>query len=529
MKSLTNLIRRNLLFFVLATIAALALRLFFVFRWPHLSGDTFVYGDIAKNWLNHHIYGVTDGSIVRPTLIRLPGYPGFLALVFSIFGQEHYGAAMILQALIDTNTCLVIAALALELMNERAGKAAYLLAALCPFTAQYSATPLSETLAIFTTAHAFYYGIRGLKALQSGQPGTRFWLISGLWISAAIYMRPESGLILVPFGAALVYLLLRPAFTTAYPVIAKSSRSVIVSEGAAQGANDTTDLGTQHNEKWSGAPKVTRGIPLTRRRIILAGTLLLFAALLPLLPWTIRNWRTFHVFQPLASRAAEDPGEFVAQGCGLWSKTWVVDFVSVDEVEWHIPDEKVDFNLLPERAFDSREEYDKTRELFEIYNRQLDIDPQLDAQFELLARERVNHNPFRYYVWLPSLRIADMWLRPRTEMLNIELRWWEYDNHPEETIFAISWAALDLFFLLAAFRGWLKWRLGLCGAVLVGYIVVRSVFLSTLGNPEPRYVLECFPLVLALAGGASQGRVTTQQANGLHQGTSSPMLKKLDY
>ena len=51
--------RRNWLFFLLVTIAGLALRLFFVFRYPHVAGDTWVYGDIAKNWLDHGIFGVT--------------------------------------------------------------------------------------------------------------------------------------------------------------------------------------------------------------------------------------------------------------------------------------------------------------------------------------------------------------------------------------------------------------------------------------------------------------------------------------
>src|SRR5205823_8039576 len=145
MKELLDLVRRNKLFFLVATIAALALRLLFVFRYPHIAGDTFVYGDIAKNWLNHGIYGVTDLPAIRPTLIRLPGYPGFLALMFSLFGQEHYRAVMIAQTLIDVNTCLVVAGLALELMNQKAAKAAYLLAALCPFLANYTAAPLSET------------------------------------------------------------------------------------------------------------------------------------------------------------------------------------------------------------------------------------------------------------------------------------------------------------------------------------------------------------------------------------------------
>jgi hypothetical protein len=34
--------------------------------------------------------------------------------------------------------------------------------------------------------------------------------------------------------------------------------------------------------------------------------------------------------------------------------------------------------------------------------------------------------------------------------------------------------------------------------VLFFYMVVRTAFLTTLETPEPRYVLECFPAVLAL-------------------------------
>src|SRR5436305_7871282 len=359
MKQLIEFIRSNKLFFLLATLAALALRLFFVFRYPHVAGDTFVYGDIAKNWLNHGIYGLTDIPDIRPTLIRLPGYPAFLALVFSIFGQEHYRAVLIAQALIDTNTCLVIAALALEIMNARAARAAYLLAALCPFLANYTAAPLSETLAVFTTAHALYYGIRALKGLTSGTQAAFHWCLCGLWMAAGIYMRPDDVLVLVPFGIVLLFLLFRP---------------------------------------------------MNKSKIVIAGLLLLITSLGPLLPWTIRNWKVFHVVQPLASRYADDPGEFVPRGFNHWVKTWTVDFVSVDEVFWHVSGEPISMNSLPERAFDSREEYEATEKLIAAYNKDLYIDSDVDWQFELLARQRMNHNPFRYYVWLPALRIADMWL-----------------------------------------------------------------------------------------------------------------------
>src|SRR5215471_9870822 len=71
MKAIFDLIWRHKRFFLLATAAGLALRLFFVFRLPVVAGDSFIYGDIAKNWLNHGIYGLTDNGVVRPTLIRL--------------------------------------------------------------------------------------------------------------------------------------------------------------------------------------------------------------------------------------------------------------------------------------------------------------------------------------------------------------------------------------------------------------------------------------------------------------------------
>ncbi len=455
MKELLELLRRSKWFFVFATLAALALRLFFVFVFPYVYGDTLVYGDIAKHWLDQGIYGLTAGQGVHPTLIRLPGYPAFLAASFSLFGREHYTAVMIVQALIDTNTCLVIAALALQLMNARAAKAAYLLSALCPFTANYVAAPLTETLAICCAAHSLYYGVRGIRGLEDTASSRRLfpWLAAGIWTAAGILLRPDGGIMLAALGLGLLVLLFR-----------------------------------------SGGKK--------RLLVIQAGVLLAFTSLAPLVPWAVRNWRTFHVFEPLAPRYANDPNEFVPRGFNHWTKTWMADYVSVHEIYWHAEEETINAGLLPTRAFDSRTEYDRTHALIDLYNQEVYLSPELDAQFEQLAEERAGRNPFRYYVWLPFLRIADMWLRPRTEMLSIESRWWEFSTHPLESGLALLLAGLNLFYLLAAFRGWRNWRLGLGGLVLIGFVLLRSAFLGTLENPESRYVLECFPAVLVLAGGA---------------------------
>jgi hypothetical protein len=205
----------------------------------------------------------------------------------------------------------------------------------------------------------------------------------------------------------------------------------------------------------------------------------------------------------LASRYANDPGEFFRPGFNHWVKTWMADSVSVEEVYWKVDGEPIDPQQLPERAFDSRAEYEKTLALIARYDEQLYIDPQMDAEFEEIAHQREDHSRLRYVLWLPFLRTADMWLRPRTEFLDIESRWWEFQEHQGESWFALACAGLNLFYLLAALRGWLVSRLGVAGIFVVSFILLRSLFLSSLENPEPRYMLECFPVVLALAGGGA--------------------------
>ena len=138
-------VREHFRFFWIATLAALGLRLLLLFRFPAITTDSMVYGDIAKNWLQHGVYGLSGLDAISPTYIRLPGYPAFLAAVFAIFGMEHYRAVLVLQVFFDVGTCFLIADIARRLVSPRAAKAAFLLAALCPFLASYAAAALTET------------------------------------------------------------------------------------------------------------------------------------------------------------------------------------------------------------------------------------------------------------------------------------------------------------------------------------------------------------------------------------------------
>src|SRR5260370_3367759 len=150
---------------LVALIAGLCLRLFFVVKSPATSGDTVLYEQIATNWLKHHIYGMDVGGVVTPVDLRMPGYPAFLAIVYALTGRTGPDArlwVMLTQIGVDLLSCLVMARLARLLAcasedsapNKRLYSAALWLAVLCPFTANYTAVPLTEVFAAFWTALA---------------------------------------------------------------------------------------------------------------------------------------------------------------------------------------------------------------------------------------------------------------------------------------------------------------------------------------------------------------------------------------
>ena len=98
--------------------------------------------------LAHHVFGYTE-DVLLPTLVRLPGYPAFLALCFTLFGSANYVAVICIQAAVDLLSCLLLGKLAGRLMGSRAEMATLWLAALCPFTANYAAVALTESLSLF--------------------------------------------------------------------------------------------------------------------------------------------------------------------------------------------------------------------------------------------------------------------------------------------------------------------------------------------------------------------------------------------
>lgn len=448
LRSLREFLRQHRRVFLLWTIVALAFRIVFLVKFSLLTDDSFVYGDIAKNWLLHHVFGLSSELGPQATYIRMPGYPFFLALIWRITGLEHYHAVMMVQIVIDVVTCFLIADLARRIVSERAAQAAFLLAAVCPFFANYAAVALTETLSIFFAAWAMDAAVAALD-----EPARRRrWVLCGLGLGAGILLRPDGGMLLAVIGA---YVLLR----------------------------------------LLAAPAELR------RRLFVGLWLTGVIALAPLIPWTIRNWRVMHLLQPLTPLYANMPGEYVPHGFHRWVRTWMVDYSSVEDVFFHVDGSSVDVDDIPRRAFDNAAQLQRTVDAFAEYDdNDNSISPSIDAKFAELARERIRAHPLRYYVELPLLRAADLWLRPRTEMLPIDSHWWRYGQDPGDFAKALALALVNLSYLVLALLALLKRRVRYA-ALFVFFALFRTAFMAWMPNPEPRYMLECYPAVLAMAGG----------------------------
>ena len=432
-----------------ALAAGAGLRVWMLGAFPQISGDTLIYGNLAKNLLQHGQFAITDGSgVLHQTLIRLPGYPLFLAACFWLFGVDNYNAVAYAQIGLELAGCVLLADFVRRIAPSQIRVGAALcslwLAALCPFTASYAVAPLTETLSLFAIALA-------------------------LWTMARFDEQPH-------WGNAL-------GFT-----FAVCSTALLRPDGALVGV--------------ALAPAVVMGLVrsrVPRGKMVRMGTVCVLLALAPFAVWTARNFHVFRVFVPLATRYATDPGESSNPGWQRWFKSWSLDFVSTYDIYWNVPDGALDLTKLPSRAFDSPQQYVQTVALKQAYDDNgQDISPEIDAGFARLAAERAAAHPMRFYVWLPLGRVADMWLRPRVENLPIDLDWWVYAHHNDETRFSWAYAGLNALYLALAVIG-ICWRPKFW-FWMVAYMVMRSGLLMTIEGPEARYTLECFPMLFALGG-----------------------------
>jgi hypothetical protein len=456
--------RTNIAF---AALTGLGLRLFFVLKFPATeSGDSPFYIQLAWNWLRNGVYGFEVNGRLTPVDMRVPGYPAFLAAIFTFAGQSPR-AVMLVQAVLDVAGCFVIALIAARLappsMRRRVALAGLWLAAVCPFTANYSAAILTEVLVTFLTGMAILVLFESEVAAAdvAGAPllANRL-LLAGILIGFGTLVRPETPLLIIAAGLVLVGKWWRP-------------------------------------RDWL--------------KLVRAGVLLEVGLLIPLLPWAARNWTSLHEVQFLAPRYSELPGEYTPLGFISWTNTWLWRVRDVYLVSWKANAEEIPLENLPASAFDSPEERERIAGVLEQYNDSVTLTPELDQTFREVARERARRHPLRTYVGVPFLRAVTLWFSPRIELLPYSGKIFPLSEEWQDDRRDLL-ATLKLFFIgvlyvaLAAIGAWrARGRPG--SALLLIFILVRTAFVVYfVDTPEPRYVLECFPAVIALGAQTFAGR-----------------------
>lgn len=448
-----------------ALLAGLALRLFFVTHFSPRSGDTQFYEELARNWLNHGVYGLFVQGHLFPVDMRMPGYPAFLAVIYAAFGQAGK-AALIVQAIIDLMTCvlaaLIAARFAAAATRKLAATVALWMAALCPFTANYSAVVLTEVLATFLTTLALFVFVcvlghpsmdRPLRSFDRGPllSATGWFLLGGVLVGVGTLVRPEAPLLLVAVGCVLC------------------SR-------------------WRHRADW---PKLA-----------LAVLWLAVGLLLPLMPWAARNARTLGRVEFLAPRYAETQGDFIPRGFYAWTRTWMVHFGDAYLVPWKLGKAPIPLATLPGSAFDSAAERVRVEALLIGYNCDLKMTPLLDREFALLARERTARRPLRTYLFIPVTRAWMIWFTPRTELLPYSGKLWppgeKWRGNRMDFGVTLGFAILNCIYLGLALVGAWRCRRHPGLALLITFVVIRTALLTQLQTVEPRYVIVCFPVVLTL-------------------------------
>ena len=510
------LTRKQWVIFLSLILLAAAFRIAIVHWLPNDSADDSLgYEQIARNVLEQHVYTHVTEAPYTPTLVRLPGYPLFLSAIYAVFGHTNNTAVRIVQALLDTGTCVLVAVLAFLWQPNQRRKittaiAAMALAAVNPFTTIYCAIVLTEVPSTFLIVAACIAATLAFRA-NKFERELRWWAISGLITGIGVLFRPDVGLVTASIGVFALVKLFR-----------------------------------RQTQRW----------PQT----ILAGAVLSAAFMLALAPWTIRNWRTLHVFQPLAPMNANMPGEFVPLGYHRWLKTWMTDAEYLDQLMWDLGKEPVDVDELPDSAFDSQAERDRVAELFDQLNgsdgenpdatpasspspspnqstnknqaknpneeneeesdEQDDaakdqstspgeLTPEIDAGFAQIANQRIALHPFRYYVLLPLRRAHALWFNTHSDFYPFTgnaLPLNNPENNRSENFWLPIFAVLVGIYtvlgvgglVLLAMNGGLEERAWVLLVALI--FTTRLALFSMAVSVEPRYVVEFFPL-LAVTGG----------------------------
>lgn len=418
---------------LLILLLAFALRLVLAIGFPREAGDELRYTAPAVNMLAGRGFSADVSEPIRPSEHTVPAYPIFIATVYFVFGQ-HNVAVRIAQSAVDLITCLLVAFISFRLAppsqkRSAAMSALIIYGCLSWFTVSWTRYILTETLATLVTVLAVAVSIMAFRTERWR------WPVVGLICGVALLTRADAVLLVAAFGLFLTFRIVRR----------RSAKSVI--------------------------------------------SLLLFCSTIPvvLAPWIIRNYIALGKFQPLASPTGRPHGEYVADGYMRWVGTWMTDQTHYKAYEPVLDPGQGTFDPheLPDGAFDSAAERKQVFQLFAQYDREGKLTPEMSESFRTIANERIKRKPLRFFIWLPSRRIAGMWLTG-----------FATTNRFHRLVRILLVLPIIIGGIVAFV--FLTWNSGL-RQLLVLIIVTRSVAFGFINSSE-HYIVEAYAPMIAACG-----------------------------
>jgi 4-amino-4-deoxy-L-arabinose transferase-like glycosyltransferase len=434
--SLRAVLRERPIQIVLLSAVLLRLGLAFTSAVIHFTGDSSGYVDSGVNLFTHGTFAMTCDPRCIPTLWRTPGYPLVVGFLVGLLGAP-FGVLYVVQSLLDTLTTLLVAAAGWAMGGRRTGTIAAAVYGLNPFAAVFAGQIMTESLStlVLMSVVCLLWRLRYRDLEKKSQAG---WAIVGLLLGFATLVRP----VFAPLPAVLALAVFDPS-------------------------------------KWRVQ---------VRGWVLAAGGFALVVA-----PWVTRNWvvtrdggadDSFHV---LGSMLSPFYRQLATPGVVRWYWSFEEPF------GWDRPRE-APFSakyFLPH-------EKERVEHLFEeIREAGVRVTPEVDADFDQLARERIRSHPFRTTV-LPRLsKAARLWITPRVGTFGVESV--RVAGGVGKLLFDLSLVYNALLALAGFAMGTLLVRIAEVRLLLAVPIFLTVVHLFVMWGCQSRYTVPGLPQMTILA------------------------------
>lgn len=156
-----------------------------------------------------------DYPVFVPEVIRTPGYPAFVAVIYVLFGVGNDVAVTGVQAVVFAGLCLLVFALTRRVASTRTALVAAAATALFSPLAHFAALVLTEFWTTVVVTAAMLAVVRAVQQQRIGD-----FALAGVLLSAATLVRPA--FVLLPFFLA-----------GAMPILAASQRTAAALRGWA--------------------------------------------------------------------------------------------------------------------------------------------------------------------------------------------------------------------------------------------------------------------------------------------------------